>query len=461
MSVLAGFILPHPPLILPEIGKGQENIISKTVSSYKTVMAEVKRLNPDTIVIISPHALCYYDYFHISPGEKAEGDFSQFGAGQVKIQARYDEEMTSLLNYACQRNEVRAGTMGDKRPELDHGTMIPLYFLKPYISDPRIIRVGLSGQPAIENYKLGTLIRKAAEDLSRNIVVLASGDLSHVLKADGPYGYKKEGPEFDKKITKMMEEGDFLSFFSFDSSFLEKAEECGLGSFQIMAGILDGDKVDSKLLSYEGPFGVGYGVASFIVSGKDKSHELLPILQNRTDEIVKKRKEKEDAYVQLARKTVETYVKTGKVIDLPSDVPDEFISTKAGAFVSLHIGDRLRGCIGTYAPYYPDLGEEIIHNAIAACSSDPRFPPVEANELNEITYSVDVLSGLIRVMDIKELDVKKYGIVVQHGHKRGLLLPDLEGVDTIEEQIKIAKQKAQMDKDENCTIYKFTTTRHL
>ncbi len=163
--------------------------------------------------------------------------------------------------------------------------------------------------------------------------------------------------------------------------------------------------------------------------------------------------------VELAKKSVETYVREGKVINPPEVLPPD-LSEKAGVFVCLKKHGHLRGCIGTFMPTSESVAKETISNAISAATRDPRFPPVEIDELQELEYTVDVLSAPEKVNDISELDPKKYGIIVVSGHRRGLLLPDIEGVDTIDEQIRIAKMKANILPDEDVEIYKFVVKRY-
>ena len=134
-------------------------------------------------------------------------------------------------------------------------------------------------------------------------------------------------------------------------------------------------------------------------------------------------------------------MKTGKKPALPSDLPDEMTRRRAGVFVTLHLWGRLRGCIGTTEPTTRSIAHEIIQNGISSCSRDPRFPPVRADELHLLEYSIDVLGTPEDISSPQELDVKRYGVIVSCGHRRGLLLPDLEGVDTVEEQISIAMKK--------------------
>lgn len=165
-------------------------------------------------------------------------------------------------------------------------------------------------------------------------------------------------------------------------------------------------------------------------------------------------------HVKLAKKAVETYVRENRVIDVPPDVPEELKNTRAGVFVSLKKNGALRGCIGTIEPVQDNLAEEIIANAISAAVRDPRFLPVEEDELDELTYSVDVLKPAEPVHDIRELDPKRYGVIVECGSRRGLLLPDLEGVDTVEEQIDIARRKAFIGPHEPIRLYRFEVVRY-
>ena len=169
----------------------------------------------------------------------------------------------------------------------------------------------------------------------------------------------------------------------------------------------------------------------------------------------------ESAYVKLARETIENYIKQGKIITPALDLPEEMINQKAGVFVSLKkIGD-LRGCIGTFMPTQENIAREIIKNAISAAIDDPRFSPVNVSELEDLSISVDVLSAPEEVKDISQLDPRKYGVIVSSGYKKGLLLPDLEGVDTVEYQINIAKRKAGIYPDEKVKLYRFEVKRYF
>lgn len=175
-----------------------------------------------------------------------------------------------------------------------------------------------------------------------------------------------------------------------------------------------------------------------------------------------------DAYVALARRTIEEYVRTGRQIQVPEDLPQEMYEERAGVFVSIKKQDtvkkqdaRLRGCIGTIQAVQRCIAEEIIHNAVSAAVKDPRFAPITQEELDSLVISVDVLGGMEPVASPKELDVRRYGVVVTSGYRRGLLLPNLEGVDTVEDQIAIAKQKAGIGWQEDVQMERFEVVRHV
>ena len=169
-----------------------------------------------------------------------------------------------------------------------------------------------------------------------------------------------------------------------------------------------------------------------------------------------------DPYVMLAKNTIDSYIREGKIYrPAAEELTEEMRNTRAGAFVSIHEDDDLRGCIGTIAPTRDTLADEIVSNAISAATRDPRFPAITVPELEKLTISVDVLGEAELIESEAELDVKRYGVIVEKGFRRGLLLPDLEGVDTVEYQVAIAKRKAGIRLDEEgVQMYRFEVIRH-
>lgn len=166
----------------------------------------------------------------------------------------------------------------------------------------------------------------------------------------------------------------------------------------------------------------------------------------------------ESVPVQIARKTVETYIREGRIVG--TDEVPHFGEKPAGCFVSIHAYGALRGCIGTILPTKETVAAEIIRNAVSASSEDPRFDAVRTEELDSLEISVDILSPPEPVTSHDELDPKRYGVIVTSGIRRGLLLPDLDGVRTVFEQLAIARRKGGIAPDEPCSIQRFTVTRY-
>lgn len=446
-------------------GEIKENIsIDDIVFAYQAASRFVAEAAPDTVVITTPHSVMYADWFHISRGEGASGSFSQFHASEVRVSASYDAELAETLCRMAREQKFPAGTEGEKSPELDHATMIPLYFLKDAYGGkplPPIVRIGLSGLPLYEHYRLGMMIRSAAEKLERRISFVASGDLSHRLKEDGPYGFWPEGPAYDRRIIDVMDRAAFGELFDFSNAFCDSAGECGHRSFTVMAGCFDGQAVTGRVLSYEGPFGVGYGVCTFTPSAADESRHFLDEALRKENERLKSRKAGEDEYVRLARLSVETFVKIRQGACLPLNVSEELTSRRAGVFTTLYKNGQLRGCVGTTAPTMENVAQEILQNGIFACSQDHRFPPVTEAELPYLEYSVDVLGAPEEIASPEQLDVKRYGVIVSCGGRRGLLLPDLDGVDSVEEQIAIARRKVGISAGEHVRLQRFKVVRHV
>ena len=460
MSIIAAFMVPHPPMIVPEVGRGSEKLVEKTIASYEKVAEEIAALKPETIIISSPHSVMYSDYFHISPAGRAQGSFGDFGAPGVKFDVEYDQELVKLLSARAEASHFPAGTLGEKHPELDHGTMVPLWFITKKYKDFKLVRTGLSGYDLLKHYEYGMMIKDAVDTLGRRVVYVASGDLSHKLQSYGPYGFAEEGPVYDKRIMDVCSGARFGELFDFDENFCEKAAECGHKSFVIMAGALDGKAVQATQYSHEDVTGVGYGICSFVPKGDDESRHFLDRRLKLVEDELNQKREKSDAYVKLAQASAEYFVKNGDVIPLPDNLPSELLNTKAGAFVSVHKFGALRGCIGTIASTQKNLALEIIENAVSAVSKDPRFQPVTEDELKYLDINVDVLGEAEKISSPDALDVKKYGVIVQSGYKRGLLLPDIDGIDTVEQQVSIARRKGGIAPDEKIDLFRFEVVRH-
>lgn len=262
--ILGAYAVPHPPIILPEIGRGEETIIANTRAAFQRMAAELAQLKPDTLVISSPHAPLFSDGFFIAAGDRASGDMASFGVRGLDEEVALDQVFSRRLHEDLFDQGIASALQPIGRKGLDHGSLIPLRFIHESYRDFKLVLIGISRLSGQTHGQVGRILASTAQALGRRLVYVASGDLSHVLKEDGPYGYRPQGPAFDAAIEAIFASGDLGALFKLDPYLVQEAAECGLPSFQIMAGLLEGLDFKSELYSYEGPFGVGYAVASFL-----------------------------------------------------------------------------------------------------------------------------------------------------------------------------------------------------
>lgn len=465
MKIQGFYLMPHPPIVVPEVGRGEEGKINNTSDSLHRIGEEIKQKAPDTIIIVTPHGTMFGDAIALAFEDSLHGSLKDFRAPQVSMDISVDKQLTSRI-FELASEEGIPVVMADNRllgrynrsAGLDHGVMVPLYFVNKYYSNYKIVHITYAPLDDLQLYKFGEIISKAVKELNIKTVFIASGDLSHRLKDDGPYDYHPHGEKFDKEFLQLLQQGDVINLFNMDRETICNAGECGRRSVFIMLGALEGYKFNGDLLSYEGTFGVGYGIMRFNVLSEEKSK--LAELESLRYLAQNKKLNQTDPYVRLARESLTAYLATGSMLEeLPEYVTEEMRKNKRGVFVSLKKFGELRGCIGTFLPTTDSIAEEIIRNAVEAGLNDPRFSEVEEEELLDIDFSVDVLEEPVSA-ERPELDHKKYGVIVSSWGKRGLLLPDLEGVDTVEEQLSIACQKAGIRKGEDYTIEKFEVIRH-
>ena len=437
---MRAYILPHPPIAVPEVGGSETEKIKATEEAFAKVAKDITEYDPETIIVISPHNKFYSDAFYICRGKSATGDLASFGAPEPRVTYNYDEELADEIVSLFDEFDIPVDYSTDRADTLDHGTQVPLHFVNrsyslyngkaPY----RIVRIAPSLLDDQTLYDSGYLIERAIAHVGRRAVIIASGDLSHKLKEDGPYGFVKEGPLFDKAVTDVMKSGRLEGFTDIDKEINELSANCGYHGFVMLAGALREYKITPEFLSYEGTFGVGYGICIFNC---------------------------ENWYTKLAKTSLETYIKSGRKMSGADKAgfPDFLSEGQAGVFVCIKKRGQLRGCIGTILPTCEDTFAETCELAISAGLHDPRFPEVSADELSELEYTVDVM-GTPEPSIKDKLDEKRYGVIVTKGMRRGLLLPNLEGVDSVEEQLDIACRKGGFDPLESYDIERFTVERH-
>lgn len=467
MSVVLGGVCPHPPIMVQEVGQGHEQEVWETRAAMLELARRVKASGTEVLVMITPHGPVFRDGIGIHAFDSLKGNLSRFGAPDVNLEVNIDlplarEIKTRALDLnvpvvavdevASQRYDIEVG--------LDHGVIVPLYFLRQAGVNLPMVLTTMGMLPPQLLYSFGAAVAEAARRLGIKVAVLASGDLSHRLSPGAPAGYDKRGREFDELMVKLLTRADARGLIDIDRELVNRAGECGLGPITMMMGALDGYALQSEVLSYEGPFGVGYLVAVLEPKSPDPSRNLLDELISGYRHKTKSRQTGEGYLVKLARITLEKHLRGEKDTYVPDDVPAEFVNHQAGVFVSLKKDGQLRGCIGSIYPHETNIIQEVITSAINAGTRDPRFYPVRSEELDDLSISVDVLTEPEEVNGPEALDPQKYGVIIRSGNRSGVLLPNLEGIDTVEEQLAVVRQKAGIGLSEPVQMYRFEVARH-
>jgi AmmeMemoRadiSam system protein A/AmmeMemoRadiSam system protein B len=436
--VFAG-IAPHPPIMVPEVGREAAVEVDTSIAAMAELTARVIRSGAETLILISPHAPLDAKAFVAYDGPQLHADFANFRAPGTTVDVQLDDE---LLGEICRTSaEHDLPTLRIKGHDLDHGTAVPLYFLQRNGWIGTVVALGYTFLTNEDHLRYGNCIRQAVDKLGRRAAFIASGDLSHRLKPEAPAGYNPQAHRFDEEVVDAFQSGEVNRIIDLDPELRRMAGECGYRSMLVALGVAQGLEQRCEVISYEAPFGVGYLVAQLLAGSADAALDAeLPT---------------------LARKVVETFVTTNEIFAAPEN-PSNFLSQRAGCFVSIKTrGGELRGCIGTIDPEKDTLAEEVIFNAISAATRDPRFAPVRQEELSGLKYSVDVLSAP-ELSRLEDLDPRVYGVIVEDekGVRRGLLLPNLEGVDTALKQVEIASRKAGIPRNTKIKIWRFRSERH-
>ena len=456
-------LTPHPPILIPEIGGERLKEAQDSRGGMQAMARQLVESCPESLVFLTPHGNVFSDAISALGEATLQGDFSNFGVRGLGTSVKNDRELLAEIEKGTRQAGIPFLVIDEElahrnhlQSRLDHGILVPLHYLqKAGLPDLPVVAISIGYLSIMELYGFGILVRQAAESLGRNIAVIASGDMSHRLKDEGPYDYHPDGVRFDHQVRDLIAAGEVLSLLEMPENLRNNAGECGYRSLVMLLGALDGLRFSPQVFSYEGPFGVGYLVAGF-TPGEEKPGLLEELMTRRRNEIEECRQQ-ETPPVRWARLTLENHIRTGARPAWPAEM-EELRSRRAGAFVSLKKNGQLRGCIGTIAPSCGDLAEEIARNAVSAGTEDPRFMPVEEGELKDLVYSVDIL-GEPEPATREQLDPQQYGVIVSKGRRRGLLLPDLEGVETVEEQLVIALQKAGIKPSEDYQIQRFQVKR--
>ena len=371
----------------------------------------------DTFIILGPNHTGYGKPFSVM----TEGTWKT-PMGEVRIDSELASRLVAVSRYLKEDTQAH---------EFEHSIEVQVPFLQYFKPDVRIVPIILSSGDGEIYKQIGRDIVQALADLNKEAIIFASSDMSHYE----PQGSAKKKDQLaieamldmdqDELLKRVEEQNISMCGYAPAVAMLTAAREFGGTSPRLVKYQTSGD--------VSGDYNAVVGYAGIIVK------RLSPL-------------------VQLAKDALETYVKDGKTYN-PKELTPE-MKERAGVFVCIKKFGELRGCIGTFEPCYQNVAQEVVMNAISTAERDPRFEPVRASELKDLDYTVDVLTRPEPVASKEELDPRKYGVIVECGYRRGLLLPDLEGVDSVDYQIDICRQKGAIEPDEPVKLYRFEVKRY-
>ena len=433
-GIVAGALVAHPPILLAEVGGVQSERVHATADALRQLDGMLSMVDADLAVVISPHSPSSMTSLPVRRGANAGGNLARFRAPNVQVAAQVDV----VLADALIADGRRAGfsLIWAEETELDHGVVVPLHSLPRTMANKRCIFLGVSGWPLQRFIEFGGWLHGWLRD--RAVILIASGDLSHRLTADAPYGYRPEGPVFDRLVIDALRDRDWKRIEGLNPDLIEEAGECGLRPLGILLGAAQAAGLSSQVLSYEGPFGVGYPVVAFTtptVAGTAPNTGL--------------------DIQALGRHAIDTYLRTRRLIEPPQPIPVE-LQAPSAVFVSLRKDGELRGCVGSVQPTEATAAHELIRYAVASALRDPRFEPVRLDEVAALTIKVQLLDPP-EPTDLSGLNPHTHGIIVRRGDRQALLLPGIEGIDTPEQQLRAACEKAGINPNAPLRLERFRT----
>ena len=441
-TIQIAVLMPHAPVLVPELAGERLTQVENTVAAMRKLAQRVMSHQPRALVLVSPHSPRRKRAFGVWTTERHEGSLARFNAPDLAVNLPNDRTMITELMTASDVCGVDLWFIEDG--ELDHGAVVPLWFMQEAgWSGPTTI-VSLKDEADGGLEKLGRTIAKAAARRGGVVALIASGDMSHRLLPGAPCGYHPDARMFDDEFIRMVDGGNAPGLFDFDRGLRGLAGEDVVDSTVVALAAVDNDMRGHQVLSYEGPFGVGYGVAVLHEPGAERLDEPLA---------------EAAALPRVARLSVACAL---GLHEAGYPAPAGVTCQQAPVFVTLRtLRGELRGCVGTISPRWAHVIEETWFNARAAAFEDRRFAPLRLHELDGILFEVSVLHSFEEVLDMEEIDPRHHGVIVStSGTRRGLLLPGIAGVESAAQQVAIARRKGGIDLHEAVRLQRFRVDKY-
>jgi len=444
-AVVCAVLMPHAPILVPEVGGERGGAAQASSQAMRQAAACVMSFRPESLVLISPHSPRHSRAFGLWAGEHLRGSLAQFNAPGAQVSFPNDTELAHAIVTEAKKRDVATWMIDDRT--LDHGALVPLWFLaEAGWAGPTIV-LSLNYPEDGGLSELGEAIAAAAQASHRRIAIVASGDMSHRLTPDAPCGFHPQAHQFDETFIRLVRDGHYHEIGKINPALRELAAEDAVDSTLVAAAVVDWRSTGHKVLHYEGPFGVGYGVAILFAEASHPA-EARPASAHTPNR-------EGDILPALARQSVTAALRDSS--ELPPAATGSYLRTQRAVFVTMHErSGRLRGCAGTILPACASLVAETWRSARLAAFQDSRFSPVEAAELPNLRFEVSVLHSMEKVASADELDPARYGVVVSsEDGRRGLLLPGLPEITTGKQQLGFARKKAWIGPDEPVRLQRF------
>jgi len=438
----------HAPIVVPSIGSrargpaSADGLREPDCAGTTQAMREAARAlvahEPQLIVLVSPHAPRHQQSFGLISARELRGSFARFGCPEVDL--RFHGSAVAAEAIAKAARGYGLSTCDVPGDALDHGTLVPLFFVHEAGYRGPVVVVAPPFPGLQTEVLFGEVLREAARSLKERWAVLASGDMSHRLTLDAPLGYDPRALHFDETFVEYVRAGDLRSAIGIDPGLADTAAEDVIQSTAVAAGAIAFRARGLKVFSYESPFGVGYLEAILYSDRAEIKHRAPPA-----------------ELIDIAHRAIECELRGENYIPPHLDAPWH---DPRAVFVTLrNAKGELRGCIGRTEPVHSSLADEVADCATAAATRDYRMLPLELEELAGLSIDVSVLDDPEPVENRGELDPKRYGIVVTRGLRRGVLLPEMEGIETAADQLRLALQKGGIAPTEPYRVERFSVSK--
>jgi AmmeMemoRadiSam system protein A/AmmeMemoRadiSam system protein B len=444
-AVVCAVLMAHAPILVPDVGGDRGGEAQASSQAMGQAAACVLSHRPETLVVISPHSPREPRAFGVWAGERVQGSFAQFKAPRAQVSLPNDEALAQAIVTEAGNRDVATWMIHDQ--SLDHGALVPLWFLAKAGWTGPVLVLSLNYPEAGGLTELGSAIAAAAGASHRRIAIVASGDMSHRLTRGAPCGFHPQARQFDETFIGHIRDGDYHQVERIDPALRELAAEDAVDSTLVAAAAVDWKATGHKVLHYEGPFGVGYGVAILFAARSNPEG---------TDAVPAQAANSEGAILPgLARQSVAAVLRGSS--EQPPSAEGPYLGARRGVFVTLHErSGMLRGCAGTIQPACAGIVAETWRSARLAAFQDPRFTPVQAGELPNLQFEVSVLHSMEKISSVDELDPARYGVLVStKDGRRGLLLPGIADIKTGGQQVVLARKKAWIAPDEPVMLQRF------